>query len=61
MSAETVTINNGGTYEGETVQVVRREADGSLIVKHPTHPRNMLRLKPAYRTSLGVDVEAQWR
>jgi hypothetical protein len=41
-----VQIDNGGTYQGKVVEVVRVEDDGSVIVKHPNGGNNMLRLKP---------------
>jgi hypothetical protein len=57
---ETVTVNNGGTYEGRRVRVVRLEAGGSLIVRHPNGGSGLLRLKPA-RTVNGNAIEAQYR
>jgi hypothetical protein len=55
-----VTINNGGTYEGRRVKVVRLEANGSLIVRHPNGGSGLLRLKPA-RTINGNPIPAQYR
>lgn len=56
----TVYVNNGGTYDGRAVQVLDVETSGALIVTHPTHPRNRLRLQPA-RTVNGLELQAQYR
>jgi peptidoglycan hydrolase-like protein with peptidoglycan-binding domain/predicted RNA-binding Zn-ribbon protein involved in translation (DUF1610 family) len=55
-----VVVNNGGTYEGKVVEVVKIEKDGSLIVKHPKGGNNMLRLKPG-RDVNGNKIEPQFR